>query len=49
MQYIAKQQTEYYRNSRENISVDEVILAGDFSENYSFVQQNEAQSHYFNR
>ena len=47
--YIAKQQTEYYRNSRENISVDEVILAGDFSENYSFIQQNEAQSHYFNR
>ena len=46
--YIGKQQTEYYSNSHENISVNEVLLTGDFWENYSFIQQNEAQSHYFN-
>lgn len=47
--FVAKEQTSFYRNSIENVGDDEVIVAGDFSENYCFIQQNEAQSHYFNR
>ena len=37
--FIAKDQTKYFIESRENLQPSEVIVSGDFSENYNFIVQ----------
>lgn len=42
--FIAKQQSAYFSYLKENIKLNEALITLDFSENYSFVVQDEAQS-----
>ena len=46
--FIAKDQTKYFIESRENLQPSEVIVSGDFSENYNFIIQNCSQSFHWN-
>ena len=46
--FIAKDQTKYFIESRENLQPSEVIVSGDFSENYNFIVQNCSQSFHWN-
>lgn len=46
--YIAKQQSTFYSMKRENLKEGEVLVHGDFSENYSFVLQDSAQGFHYN-
>ena len=39
--FIMKQQAEYFRQARQNTTNEEVVTVADFSENHSFVLQNE--------
>ena len=41
--FIAKKQSEFLKSLKENLSSDNLIILCDFSENYSFVIQDEAQ------
>lgn len=41
--YITKAQSKYLKSLKEDIPNDEVIILGDFSENYTFVVQDAAQ------
>ena len=41
--FIAKKQSEFLKSLKENVSSDNLINLCDFSENYSFVIQDEAQ------
>ena len=41
--FIAKQQALYLKHAKENLSEGEVVVIGDFAENYSFVMQDEVQ------
>ena len=45
--FIYKKQYESYLTQKENLSPDEVIVVGDFSENYNIPNQDEIQSAYF--
>lgn len=48
--YIAKQQAEFYKFSRDNLHEGEAVVVADFSENFSFVYQDSVQGvHYNNR
>lgn len=47
--FIAKQQSAFMAHTKENLSESEVAVICDFSENYSFVLQDEAQSYHWNR
>ena len=44
---IYKKQYESFIQQKENLPTDEVIVVGDFSENYSIPNQDEIQSAYF--
>ena len=46
--FIAKQQGRYLNDVKENLLPGEFLVIGDFSENYSFVVQDEAQSFHWN-
>ena len=41
--YIAHKQALYLKNLKESLALNECIIHGDFSENYSFVVQDAAQ------
>ena len=47
--YIAKSQSKYFKNLKENLLPNEAILVGDFAENYAFVVQNEVQSFHYEK
>lgn len=42
--YISKSQSEYLKYCKQNLDNTEVLILGDFSENYSFVVQDASQS-----
>jgi len=46
--YIAKAQSYHLKQHKENLKPNEAIVLLDFSENYSFVIQDEAQSYHWN-
>ena len=41
--YIAKEQSAYFKNLKESMQEGELVLVGDFSENYSFIVQDAVQ------
>lgn len=45
--FIAKQQSSFMSSIKENLTQSEVLVICDFAENYSFILQNEAQSHHW--
>lgn len=47
--FIANEQSTYLKNLKETLKVGEFIIWGDFSENFSFVLQNEAQGYYWSK
>ena len=42
--YISKSQSQYLKQLKLNLKHDEVIVVGDFSENYAFIVQDASQS-----
>jgi hypothetical protein len=46
--YISKSQAKYLKDLKENLKSDEVIVLGDFAENYQFVIQDEIQGYHWN-
>lgn len=47
--FIAHQQSAFYIHIKENLHENEALMTLDFSENYSFVLQDEAQSFHWNK
>ena len=47
--FIAKSQAQYLKNRKNAIQFDRAIVLVDFSENYSFVVQDEVQGYHWNR
>jgi len=47
--FIAKSQAQYLKNRKESIQFETAIVLGDFSENYSFVVQDEVQGYHWNK
>jgi hypothetical protein len=45
--FIYKQQVDFIKNKSENLTEGEIIINGDFGENFSFVIQRTSQSSYF--
>ena len=45
--YIAKQQSNYLRNRKENLELSSVLILLDFSENYTFRYQDEVQGYHW--
>lgn len=46
--YIAKSQANFLKDLKQNLPSNEVIVLGDFAENYSFVVQDEVQGMHWN-
>lgn len=46
--FIAKDQTKYFINCKENVQPGEAVISGDFSENYNFIIQNSSQGYHWN-
>ena len=46
--FIAMEQSTYFKNLKEEIQEGELVLVGDFSENYSYVVQDAAQGFHWN-
>lgn len=46
--FIAKNQSSYFKNLKDNLKEDEAIVQCDFSENFSFVAQDAAQGFHYN-
>ena len=46
--FIAKCQSNYLRESKENLAANEVIILGDFAENYSFALKDEVLGFHWN-
>ena len=46
--FISKSQSKYLSQLKENLNGSSVIFLGDFSENFSFVVQDEVQSFHWN-
>ena len=46
--YVSKNQSQAYKAAKESLKEDEVLVVGDFAENYSFVVQNAAQGQHWN-
>lgn len=46
--FIAKKQAEYFKEIRDNLRSGEILVVADFSENYSFIQQNSVQGVHWN-
>ena len=47
--YIAIKQSEYIKNLKNNLNNDTALILMDFSENYSFVIQDEVQGNYWSK
>lgn len=47
--FIAKQQAMFVNDTKNNLKVGEFLIWCDFSENFSFVLQNEAQGYYWSK
>ena len=47
--YIARGQAAYLRTLKEELPSDEVIVLGDFAENYKFIIQDEIQGYHWNK
>ena len=47
--YISHQQLEYLKDRKKNMIDDTAIVLFDFSENFSFVIQDEVEGHYYSR
>lgn len=47
--FISERQTSYLNELKHTLKVGEFIVWGDFSENFSFVLQNEAQGYYWSK
>lgn len=48
--FIAKKQGEFLQHAKQNLIEGEYVIISDFSENYSFVVQNEIQGfHWANK
>jgi hypothetical protein len=47
--YIAKAQAKYLKKCKEELKENEVIVLGDFAENYKFVIQDEIQGFHWNK
>ena len=47
--FIAKQQSRYLAERKESLKEGEFLAIGDFSENFSFVVQDEAQSFHWDK
>lgn len=45
--FIFQKQAKYMQNCVRDLKVGELLLVGDFAENYSFIVQNSVQSFYF--
>lgn len=45
--FLANMQKEFYRETKTNLEEGEVVVTCDFSENYSFVLQDEVQSYHW--
>ena len=46
--YIIKSQAQYLKKIKDELKDNEVIVLGDFAENYSFIVQNEVQGFHWN-
>ena len=46
--FIAKQQASFLADLKANLKEGEVIIMGDFSENYSFIIQDAVQGYHWN-
>ena len=47
--FVAKSQANYLKTLKEEIKQEEVIVLGDFSENFKFVVQDESQGYHWNQ
>ena len=47
--YIASAQAKYLKQCKENLAKDEIVILGDFAENFKFVIQDEVQSYHWNQ
>ena len=47
--FIAKQQASFLQETKQNMAPGVCLVIGDFSENYSFVVQDAAQSFHWNK
>ena len=47
--FIAKSQASYLKNLKNEVEKDEVIVLGDFAENYKFLVQDDAQGYHWNQ
>ena len=45
--YIAIEKSMYFKNLKETIQEGELVLVGDFSENYSFIVQDAVQGYHW--
>ena len=46
--YIAKCQSNYFQEKKQNLNESELLIGGDFSENYRFIIQDCSQSYHWN-
>ena len=46
--FIAKNQARFVSEKKEHLSLGEFLVIGDFSENYSFIVQDEVQCFHWN-
>ena len=46
--FIAKSQSQYLNQLKQNMDQSNIIILGDFAENYAFVVQVEIQSYHWN-
>ena len=47
--FIAQSQAQYLKNRKDLLTFDTAIILGEFSENYSFVVQDEVQGYHWNK
>ena len=47
--FLAKCQANFLRAMKESLKVNEVIVLGDFAENYHFLVQDEIQSYHWSK
>ena len=47
--YLAKAQSQYVKSTKESLGRNEVLVLGDFAENYQFLIQDEIQSYHWSK
>ena len=47
--FTTKQQNAYYKQRRDNLETDTILIQCDFAENYQFVIQDEIQSYHWSK